>query len=408
MTSSNISSRRRILLQRNFFSMFWLSAFMNAKMVALIATVFYLHRGLSNAEVFYTSIVWSIVILLLEIPSSYLADRWGRKKLMLVGCFLALGTLIIYLFAFGFWAMAAAVVFLAASFACFSGTDEAMIYDTGKELGESRDSFKNLGKYYSGNRIFKIFTPIIAASIANNLAAEQFNLLIYIDIATTFISTIFALRLTEPNHHLDVEKMEKGVFRDALNFFKMEPATLRAMLSRTMVFIAAFIIYRISQDYFLDIGLTLFTASIGTAVLQLTAYLGSKHIHKLEKRFSTENLINIFNLIFSLFCGIFVLASFQNLWPLLVLALYTLFESLEAIRWPIYAHYFNQKSHSYNRATTLSMTSLMKSLLDIPLLFIASVLAGYDTRWVFLFGFLLAVIVTATTWLKPSPVQDKA
>lgn len=380
---------------------------MNAKMVALIATVFYLHRGLTNSEIFYTSIVWSIVILLLEIPSSYLADRWGRKKLMLLGCFLALGTLIIYLFAFGFWAIAAAVVFLAASYACFSGTDEAMIYDTGKELGESRDSFKNLGKYYSGNRIFKIFTPIIAASIANNLAPEQFNLLIYIDIATTFISTIFAFRLTEPNHHLDVEKMEKGVFRDALNFFKMEPATLKAMLSRTLVFISTFIIYRISQDYFLDIGLTLLIASIGVSIMQLLTYLATKHVHKLEKYFSTENLINTFNLIYTLLSVIFVIAAFQNVWPLLILALYVLSQAQESIRWPIYAHYFNQKSHSYNRATTLSMTSLLKSLLDIPLLFIASILAGYDTRWVFLFGFLLAVIVTATTWLKPNPVQDK-
>ncbi|MCC6643185.1 MFS transporter [Candidatus Peregrinibacteria bacterium] len=390
-------------LRRNFYLMFWTNAFLNVKLIAMIATVFYLHRGLTNTEIFYTSIVWAIVMIILEMPSSYLADKWGRKKLIITGCLLNICTLLVYLFSWGFWLNALAVAFLAASFAAFSGTDEALIYDTGKELGQGKESFKNLGKFYAGNRVFKIFTPIIATFIAQDLSADQFNLLIYLDIATVLIALFMAIKLTEPNHFMDVEKMEKGVFKDAAHLLDMHPEMKKAMLSRTLIFISGFIVWRIQQDYFLDLGLSLLIVGIFWGLTQLIVYLVTSGLHKLEKSNTVTRLINLFNLLYLFLLGLFVFFGFNWVYPLLLLALNCLFQAVEAIRWPIYSYYFNEKSASYNRATTLSLTSLLKSLLDIPLLFLAALLVSYDTRYVFVLALVLAIIVYFSTLLKPLP-----
>lgn len=388
-------------LRRNFYLMFWISAFLNVKLIAMIATVFYLHRGMNNTEIFFTSIVWSVVMIILEMPSSYLADKWGRKKLIVLGCLFNICTLVVYLFSWGFWLNALGVAFLAASFASFSGTDEALIYDTGKELGEGKESFKNLGKFYAGQRVFKMFTPIIATFIVKDLTVQQFDLLIYLDMATVLIALFMAIKLTEPNHFMDVEKMEKGVFHDARHLLQMHPEMKKAMLSRTLIFISGFIVWRIQQDYFLDLGISLFVVGIFWGLTQLIVYVGTKGLHRLEKRNTVTHMINSFNLLFVVVLGVFVICGYNWTFPLLLIALNSLFQAIEAIRWPIYSYYFNEKSASYNRATTLSLTSLLKSVLDIPLLFLAAWLVSYDNRYVFVLSLVLAIIVYSSTLLKP-------
>ncbi|PIU73708.1 hypothetical protein COS78_00900 [Candidatus Shapirobacteria bacterium CG06_land_8_20_14_3_00_40_12] len=74
-------------LRRNFSLMFWLEALTEVKMINVVTAIFLVYRGISVAQIFYTTIVFSAVTLLTELPSSYLADKWGRKKVILLSLF---------------------------------------------------------------------------------------------------------------------------------------------------------------------------------------------------------------------------------------------------------------------------------------------------------------------------------
>jgi len=74
-------------LKRNFSLMFWLEALTEVKMINVVTAIFLVYRGISVAQIFYTTIVFSVVTLLTELPSSYLADKWGRKKVILLSLF---------------------------------------------------------------------------------------------------------------------------------------------------------------------------------------------------------------------------------------------------------------------------------------------------------------------------------
>ena len=110
--------------------------------------LFYLSRGLNLSQIFYLAIVWSVVNILFEVPSSYLADNWGRKKTIVFGVALYVISCGWLIFAHSFWMLGLSVFFYALSNACFTGTDEALIYDTNRELGDGGDSLRRFGQYY--------------------------------------------------------------------------------------------------------------------------------------------------------------------------------------------------------------------------------------------------------------------
>ena len=51
-----------------------------------IIVLFYEDHGLGLQDVFILKSVYSVAAVALEIPSGYLADVWGRKKSLILGC----------------------------------------------------------------------------------------------------------------------------------------------------------------------------------------------------------------------------------------------------------------------------------------------------------------------------------
>ena len=132
---------RRKKLERNSLVLFWIKAFFSANILGVVIVLFYLHRGLTLSQVFYLAIIWSVVTLIFEIPSSYMADKWGRKKTLIFGGLCMLLSKFLLFWASSFLWFAGIIALTSLYFAAFSGTDEALLYDTGKELGK-KDSVK--------------------------------------------------------------------------------------------------------------------------------------------------------------------------------------------------------------------------------------------------------------------------
>ena len=53
-----------------------------------IVVLFYQENGLGMQEVFTLQAIYSIAIVVLEIPSGYFADALGRKKTLIIGSIL--------------------------------------------------------------------------------------------------------------------------------------------------------------------------------------------------------------------------------------------------------------------------------------------------------------------------------
>ena len=165
---------RRQRLLNNPRILFWGKALTEFKTLNAVVVLFYLHRGVSIEQGFYLSLFWSITTLIFEVPSGYLADQIGRKKTLLLGVFLLLCSSLLVWFAEGFWQFVLVTSLMSASASMFSGTEEATLYDTLKELKREDEMPHQSGRLAAAQNIFKIFIPPIGAYIAKDLLESQF------------------------------------------------------------------------------------------------------------------------------------------------------------------------------------------------------------------------------------------
>src|SRR3989338_9934981 len=201
-------------LQRNPTLLFWGKALSEINALNAIITLFYLHRGITIDQIFYLSIFWSLTSLVLEVPTGYLADRFGRKCTLLLGVLLLVLSYIVMWSAHGFPAFIGVLVLMSASFCCFSGTQEAFLYDSLKELGTERDMTAHNGRLRSAENFLNIFLPFVGAWVAKDLLESQFHVLIGFQIVAMVASFVIFLFLLEPRHVKQVAKEEKGILRE--------------------------------------------------------------------------------------------------------------------------------------------------------------------------------------------------
>lgn len=379
-------------LEKNFTKMFWIRALLELNIFSLVSTLFCIYRGVSLPQVMLLPVVWAVSNIVLEVPSSYLADRWGRKKTIILGTLAGVVSIILFFISENFFIFALATFFSGFKFAMISGTDEALVYDTSRELHHVKTSLSRLGTFYSGRNILKIITPVVAAFIAKDLFEYQMLYVIAIDAIASIIGVVVALLLVEPHRYMDVEGQELGIMRDAWRLLVTTPGLLRVVLSRAFIFSSGLIIWRYHQELLISsLGISFLILGISWAIANLCMFLFKQYIiPSLHQSYTTY--INVLNIIFLVAIAVSAVSVWYGLSYVSLIVLIFSF-SIEEIRWPLYAEFFNHKSKSYNRATALSLMNFVKNIFDVPLLLVASVLISYGMIFPFFISIGLALLV---------------
>ncbi len=101
-----------------------------------IVVPFYQSNGLSMKDIMVLQAVYSVAIVILEIPSGYLADVIGRRKTLIIGAMFGTIGFTTYSLSFGFVGFLVAEIILGIGQSCISGADSAMLYDSLLEKGQ--------------------------------------------------------------------------------------------------------------------------------------------------------------------------------------------------------------------------------------------------------------------------------
>ncbi len=360
------------------------------KALNAVVTLFHIHRGVGVDQIFYLSVAWSVATLLFEIPTGYLADRVGRKRTLLLGAFITLLSSIFAFWAQGMWAFCIQVALMSFGFSCFSGTEEALLYDTLQETGQESHMNHYKARLSAANNGMKIFVPALGAWIAKDLLESQFQILVLINAVGAFIAFLFLFQLREPKHVKAVLKEEEGIFRQSLRTIRSEPFLLRAALNKILVFICGFLIWKIYAPYFLQYGVPALWIGFFYVGFKLSETVLTFFLEKLEKLFTPVRLVAYTTvlLVLGLLGMIFLTKS-----PVLLVVSAGIAIVMASIREPMFSHAMNRRIQSRSRATTLSNLYVLKALLDIPLFFLSGALVLQDSRYVFALCVILCLVV---------------
>lgn len=130
--------------------------------------------GLTYFDIFITQVVFSIAVILLDIPMGIYSDLYGRKNSLLLGSLFScvgLGLFVLWPVFSGF---ICGEVALAISLASFSGADTALLFETTKRLCQEESYCEQEGQYQSYSRYSEGISSILAglcASISLTLPA---------------------------------------------------------------------------------------------------------------------------------------------------------------------------------------------------------------------------------------------
>ncbi|WP_345378051.1 MFS transporter [Pseudonocardia yuanmonensis] len=92
--------------------------------------LFFADHGMSGAQISALFAIWSVTGLVAEVPSGALSDRFSRRRVLAAGGVLQAAAYALWLLAPGFPGFAAGFVLWGVGTALFSGTVEALVYET--------------------------------------------------------------------------------------------------------------------------------------------------------------------------------------------------------------------------------------------------------------------------------------
>jgi MFS family permease len=333
--------------------------------------LFWQSNGLSLTEVMLLQSVFSYGVVLMEIPSGFLADRTSRKNILIWGQITLALAVVVYGFSTSFYQFVFAETLFAMAIAMTSGADSALLYDTMKELGETDRYQQVYGKANYYWILILAFSSIIGGYISD------FDLRWTFYFMTPFVSiaAIFILFMKEPKRsklprtHKYLHELIK-IFKFV--FFENKKLSWM-MIYYAVVFCINQIIFWFYQPYLKISGIPIIYFGYIFAMIQLVAALFSKYSHQIENRFGAKKILILLPIMSA---GSYLLLAAFPFWFGFVFIF--LGQCVRAFLQVVVNDYINRLCPSAVRATVLSIQSMAGRLTYATIIPMAGYLADRD------------------------------
>ncbi len=196
----------------------WFKFFQNLLFWQAIWFLF-LQSELSAAQAILFYAIYDVTTTVLEVPSGYFSDRWGRRRTLIASA--CAGFLSCALFAFGesFWVFALAQIAMGAHIALVSGTDSAVLYESLTSEGRADEIEREEVRAWRFS-----FLALAVSAVAGGLMALSGLRLPFAASAVAFGALVLiAIQFSEPHRNGRVrgeaerfEALRKALFHPVL------------------------------------------------------------------------------------------------------------------------------------------------------------------------------------------------
>lgn len=319
-----------------------------------VVKLFYVQNGLNNFQLFLLHGVYSAVITLLEVPSGYAADRWGRKKSLVTGTLASAVGFVLFSVSSGFWGFLLAEVALGIGAGFISGSDSALLYDTLSRTGKEGSYMKYEGRLSGVGNFAEAFAGL-AVSALMWLGMTDLRNVYILQSAVAMAGVPAALLLSDYSpslHRLPAQ------FSHILYVVKDTLWTNRK-LRNTLLFSAitgfsTLTMAWFAQIYFYEVKLPDSLFGFMWTALNLMVGLGSLFAYRIERKLGMKTTLW---LILFLISGSFYVNAF--LMHIGAIAMLFVFYLVRGVATPALKDYMNRNTASDVRATVLSIRSLV-------------------------------------------------
>ena len=336
-----------------------------ASLIWGINTIFLLDAGLSNFQAFAANAFFTAGMVLFEIPTGIVADRWGRRVSFLCGTLTLAATTGLYVLLwqlrspFVWWAIVSALLGLGFTF--FSGATEAWLVDA---LTATRFDGQLEGVFARGQIIGGAM--MLGGSVAGGYLAQLTNLGVPYVVRAGILIGVFVLALFAMHdigftaHRGDhpLTEMRKIVDNSVEHGLKV-PAVRATMLAGLFSGGVGIYVFYALQPYLLDLwgdqrayGIAGLVAATSAGAQIVGGLLTERIRAAFQRRTSALLILQSMSVLMLVVMGLV-----GNFW--LVVVAITISGLAESASQPIRQAYLNGMIPSQQRATILSFDSLI-------------------------------------------------
>lgn len=251
--------------------------------------------GIDAVGIGIATAVLTVFLLIFDIPSGILADKWSRKGMLIVSALaLAIASFIGGL-SNGLLMYIIAEIFYGIYVVATSGTYQAITYDTLKEQGDAKRYSRVIGKAYAlflvGGGVGDILGGFVAGS-------HGFRIVFYASVVTCLLNALLLSTLKEPKYHKDSgkQKIIKQLSDASLALVKIKLIRALALILSALAIVEVFKI-EFGQLYMLRYVST--PEAIGSlwAAFAFAMAIGSILAHRFRARLSALILLSTIPLV---------------------------------------------------------------------------------------------------------------
>lgn len=328
------------------FSFFWMFL-----IIIPVIVPYFLSLGLNMEEVFKLQAIFGVTVAILEVPSGYLCDLWGRKKTMLIGTFLSGIGFAILFFAKNWWQLVLFEITVASALSMVSGADIAILYESLNYVNDSRHE-----------RTKAMATIQWRQALAESSGAILGGLLVNISFkAVALVHALFgwapffiALTIKEPPYQkMDSKSHWSNVKEILAHIFTRDKLLALVFINLVIWGLSTFIAVWVFQKYWQENAIPLYYFGPLWAAYNFTVGVAGKQVHKLEKRFGPIPLLIAVGVLPII--GHFSLAFFSG-WLGVIAGLF--FQVARGFNQVILKDALNWRTPNHSRATVNSLVGL--------------------------------------------------
>jgi MFS family permease len=376
---------------RNRYLMLSQLIWLPTSLIVGVNTLFLLDGGLSNAEAFAANAIYTLGLVLFEIPTGMVADTWGRRTSYLLGAAIQLVGNLLYFWMWytkgPFWGWGVASLILGFGYTFFSGALEAWLVDALKHVGYEDD----LDPIFAKNQIVT-GVAMLVGTIAGGFIA-QITVLgapYLVRAGLQFVSFIVAFAVMK-DIGFTAERSGgfvthvKALAAAGWNYGVKNRPVRWVMLAAPFYMGTGIYGFYAAQPYLLDLfgdQRSIGVAGIAAAGIAATQVAGGFAVPYIRRMFSRRTHVLIA-------CASLTTASLVLMGTIqvfaVVVALLVLWAVAFAASTPVRQAYINALIPSHERATVLSFDSMVNSTGGVvfqPILGRVADTAGYAASYI--------------------------
>jgi len=364
--------------------------------------IFYYLRYTNYAGIGIIETVLIVTLTLAEIPTGAVADLIGKKKTLIIAFLLETIGSFMMATAPNFQILLLSVFVMCVGGAFYSGTIDALVFDTLKQNGKEDE----YGKKISNINSIQLFAPALCGVLGGFMYKISPNLPFFANTAGYFLGLITALFLIEPS--IDTEKFsfknfifqtKQGV-RELFKNYEIKKQTILLLTIGFVVVIASEML-----DSFLAVEYGFKAEQLGilwSGIFLISAF--ASQLTPLIKKIFKRNIAIVF-------VGIFIAITFL-ISPILGLILgglsLILRVSFEGIFENLASITINNNTESKYRATTISTFNMIK---NVPYLLSAYFIGSLSDKFsakntALVIGIVLTIFIITQVLLSKKRYQE--